>query len=177
MNKILAILLIIVLLPIWLIIALGQWMVFGRVIFRQKRTGKNLKLFTIYKFQSMKMGSGEIPPWGAFLRKTSLDETPQLINILLGQMNFVGPRPLLPEYSDLYTSQQNKRHLVKPGITGWAQVNGRTNLSWEQQFEYDVWYVENRSFLLDIKVVLRTLSNVFHSKSSKEERRAFTGKY
>lgn len=176
MNRILAIILILILLPIWLLIYLIQWAVFGKAIFRQERTGKNLKLFTIYKFQTMKIGSEEIPPWGTFLRKSSLDETPQLVNILLGDMNFVGPRPLLPEYSDLYTEEQNKRHNVKPGITGWAQVNGRTLIKWEKQFEYDVWYVENKSVLLNLRIIWLTFFRTTSSLKGTLDRGAFTNK-
>ena len=98
---------------------------------------------------------------GAFVRKTSLDEIPQLLNVIKGDMSLIGPRPLLPEYLPLYNDFQNKRHEVKPGITGWAQVNGRNAISWQQKFEYDVWYVENFSFLLDLQILNKTIKKVF----------------
>lgn len=101
---------------------------------------------------------------GAFVRKTSLDELPQLINVLKGEMSLVGPRPLLPEYLPLYNNRQSRRHEVKPGITGWAQVNGRNAISWQQKFEYDVWYVENLSFFLDVKILWITVLKVFKSE-------------
>lgn len=101
---------------------------------------------------------------GAFLRKASLDEVPQLLNVLKGDMSLIGPRPLLPEYLPLYNDFQKRRHEVKPGITGWAQVNGRNAISWDQKFNYDVWYVDNLSFLLDIKIVLLTIKKVFKSE-------------
>lgn len=121
----------------------------------------------------MQTAAGKIPSWGGFLRRTSLDETLQLINVVFGDMNFVGPRPLLPEYASFYTEEQNKRHEVKPGITGWAQVNGRTSISWKEQFQYDIWYVENRSFFLDMKIVWLTMLSVVTSGSSGVEREAF----
>jgi lipopolysaccharide/colanic/teichoic acid biosynthesis glycosyltransferase len=101
---------------------------------------------------------------GSFVRKTSLDELPQLLNVLKGDMSFVGPRPLLPEYLPLYNETQRKRHNVKPGITGWAQVNGRNAISWEQKFEYDVWYVAHQSFALDLKILFKTVAKVFKSE-------------
>lgn len=175
MNRIPAIILIIILLPVWVLIAFIQLLTFRKVIFQQRRTGEDASLFTMYKFQTMTSNSGRIPLWGAFLRKTSLDETPQLINVLLGQMNFVGPRPLLPEYFPLYSPYQNQRHTIKPGITGWAQVNGRKDLSWEKQFEYDVWYVKNQNLLLDIKIIALTFLKVLDFKKNKEERKPFSG--
>ena len=119
------------------------------------------------KFQSLKARKDEqqlekdrLNGWGRFLRASSLDETPQLINIIKGEMAFVGPRPLLPEYWELYTPWQKRRHEVKPGITGWAQVNGRNALSWEDKFKLDVWYVDNRSLLLDLKILFLTVRKV-----------------
>ncbi len=109
---------------------------------------------------------------GSFVRKTSLDELPQLINVLKGDMSFVGPRPLLPEYLPLYNDRQRKRHNVKPGITGWAQVNGRNAISWEQKFEYDVWYVKNQSFALDFKILLLTIKKVVVSEGISTEGQA-----
>ncbi len=143
----------------------------GSVFFVQGRPGKNEKLFNIIKFKSMtdaKDLSGKllsnkdrITPIGRFIRKTSLDEIPQLLNVLKGDMSFVGPRPLLPAYLSLYSNSQKKRHKVKPGITGWAQVNGRNAISHTKKFELDVWYVEHQSFLLDFKILLLTVKKVF----------------
>ena len=146
----------------------------GATFFSQTRPGKNGKLFTIYKLKTMRdtrSDSGEFladnqrtTPIGSFIRKLSLDELPQLWNILKGDMSFVGPRPLLPEYLPLYSKKQEKRHEVKPGITGWAQVNGRNTISWKQKFEYDLWYIQHQSFILDIKILGMTLSKVFMTK-------------
>ena len=146
----------------------------GATFFSQTRPGKNGKLFTIYKLKTMRdtrSDSGELladnqrtTPIGIFIRKLSLDELPQLWNILKGDMSFVGPRPLLPEYLPLYSKKQEKRHEVKPGITGWAQVNGRNTISWKQKFEYDLWYIQHQSFILDIKILSMTLSKVFMTK-------------
>ena len=140
------------------------------ILFRQKRPGLDAKIFGIYKFRTMtieKDESGELLPdeqrlvgIGKFIRSTSLDELPQLFNVLKGEMSFIGPRPLLIEYLILYNERQKKRHDVKPGITGWAQVNGRNAISWEQKFKYDVWYVENQSFGLDIKILWMTFLKV-----------------
>lgn len=146
----------------------------GTPFFKQIRPGKNGKLFTIYKFKTMRDTSddqGNLLPdnqrlttIGKIVRKLSLDELPQLWNILKGEMSFVGPRPLLPEYLPLYNQEQQKRHWVKPGITGWAQVNGRNAISWQQKFEYDKWYVEHQSFKLDIKILFMTINKIFHTQ-------------
>ncbi|TDL99952.1 MAG: lipid carrier--UDP-N-acetylgalactosaminyltransferase [Flavobacteriaceae bacterium] len=146
----------------------------GTPLFFQKRPGKNGKIFEIIKFKTMndnKDENGNLLPdekrltkVGGFVRKTSLDEIPQLINVLKGDMSLIGPRPLLPEYLPLYTKEQAKRHDVKPGITGWAQVNGRNAISWKEKFEYDVWYVKNCSFLLDVKILILTVKKVFVSE-------------
>lgn len=145
----------------------------GKPFFYQERPGKNEKLFNIIKFKTMndrKDANGNLltdaerlTKIGKIFRKTSLDEIPQLINVLVGDMSIIGPRPLLPEYLPLYSETQKKRHLVNPGITGWAQVNGRNAISWEQKFEYDVWYVENLSFSLDIKIVISTINKIIKS--------------
>ena len=142
----------------------------GSPFFLQKRPGKNEKIFTIIKFKTMsdkKDSGGKLLPdserltsVGKFVRSSSLDELPQLLNVLFGDMSFVGPRPLLPEYLPLYNEDQKKRHNVKPGITGWAQVNGRNAISWQQKFEYDVWYVNNQSFYLDLKILYKTVLKV-----------------
>lgn len=146
----------------------------GHPFYFQKRPGKNEKVFTICKFKSMndkKDENGKLLPdgdritkVGAFVRKTSLDELPQLLNVVRGDMSFVGPRPLMVSYLELYNDFQKKRHQVKPGVTGWAQVNGRNAISWEKKFEYDVWYVETQSFLLDFKILLLTVKKVFKSE-------------
>ena len=146
----------------------------GTPFFKQIRPGKNGKLFTIYKFKTMRDtrdDQGNLLPdnqrltaIGKIVRKLSLDELPQLLNILKGEMSFVGPRPLLPEYLPLYNQEQQKRHWVKPGITGWAQVNGRNAISWQQKFEYDKWYVEHQSFKLDIKILFMTINKIFHTQ-------------
>lgn len=138
----------------------------GKAFFYQQRPGKNEKVFKIIKFKTMndkKDANGEFLPFdkrvtkiGSFIRKYSLDEIPQLINVLKGDMSLVGPRPLLTDYLPLYNAEQKKRHNVKPGITGWAQVKGRNSISWNQKFKYDVWYVENMSLLLDIQILLLT---------------------
>ena len=146
----------------------------GKPFFFQIRPGFNEKLFKIVKFKTMtdaKDADGNLLPdhermtkVGNLVRKTSLDELPQLINVLKGDMSLIGPRPLLPEYLPLYNKEQQKRHHVKPGITGWAQVNGRNAISWEQKFKYDVWYVEHISFVTDVKIVLKTIKKVVVSE-------------
>ena len=146
----------------------------GSPFFSQTRPGKHGKLFTIYKLKTMRNtrdDSGDLlpdnlrmTPLGKIIRKLSLDELPQLWNILKGDMSFVGPRPLLPEYLPLYSKEQERRHEVKPGITGWAQVNGRNAISWKQKFEYDLWYIQHQSFILDIKILGMTLTKVFMTK-------------
>ena len=142
----------------------------GRPFFIQKRPGKSEKIFSIIKFKTMNdkkdsLGNllsdeQRLTKIGSFVRKTSIDEIPQLINVLKGDMSLIGPRPLLPEYLPLYNELQKKRHKVKPGITGWAQINGRNAISWQQKFEYDVWYVDNISFRLDLKIVLLTIKKI-----------------
>ena len=146
----------------------------GSPFFSQIRPGKHGKLFTIYKLKTMRDTrdeSGELlpdhqrtTPIGSVIRKLSLDELPQLWNVLKGDMSFVGPRPLLPEYLPLYSKEQEKRHEVKPGITGWAQVNGRNTISWKHKFDYDLWYIQHQSFILDIKILGMTLTKVFKTK-------------
>lgn len=142
----------------------------GPVLFTQKRPGLAGKAINVYKFRTMtseRDSSGNLLPddqrltrLGLMLRKTSLDELPQLFNVIRGDLSLVGPRPLLMEYLELYSPRQARRHEVRPGITGWAQVNGRNAISWEQKFEYDVWYVENCSFLLDLRILLFTVKKV-----------------
>ena len=151
----------------------------GKPFFTQRRPGLHGKPFTIYKFKTMndKRGpDGELLPdadrltrIGSFVRKTSLDELPQLINVLKGELALVGPRPLLMEYLPLYNATQARRHNVRPGITGWAQVNGRNAISWVQKFEYDVYYVEHISFGLDLKIIGMTIKNVLGAKDISAE--------
>lgn len=140
------------------------------VLFRQTRPGLHGKPFEMLKFRSMLaekdvLGNllpdeDRLPPFGRFLRSTSLDELPQLLNVIRGDLSLVGPRPLLMEYLPLYSPEQARRHLVRPGITGWAQVNGRNAIDWEQKLALDVWYVENRSFWLDLRIIAKTVVNV-----------------
>jgi undecaprenyl phosphate N,N'-diacetylbacillosamine 1-phosphate transferase len=145
----------------------------GKPFFVQLRPGKNGTIFKIVKFKTMndkKDSTGKLlsdaerlTKIGSWVRKTSLDEIPQLINVVLGHMSIVGPRPLLTHYVHLYSDFQNRRHEVKPGITGWAQVNGRNAISWDQKFYYDVWYVDHISFILDVKIILKTIIKVIKS--------------
>lgn len=140
-------------------------------LFSQKRPGKDGKIFTVYKFRTMTVKTTDkegkplsdmerMTKIGSFLRKTSLDELPQFVNVLKGEMSFIGPRPLLCEYLEYYNSEQARRHEVRPGITGWAQVNGRNAISWEEKFNYDVYYVDNMSLALDAKIIFKTIKNV-----------------
>lgn len=156
----------------------------GNPFFFQLRPGKNKKIFNIIKFKTMSDAEdkdGNLLPdserltnIGKFVRKTSIDEIPQLLNVLKGDMSLIGPRPLLPQYLPIYTELQNMRHLVKPGITGWAQVNGRNAISWNQKFEYDVWYVRNVSFLVDIEILFKTVKKVVVSEGINAENMATT---
>ena len=155
--------------------------------FTQIRPGKKGRLFKVIKFKTMldtRDEHGELLPdvkrltsLGSFIRKTSLDELPQLLNVLKGDMSFVGPRPLLPEYLPLYSLHHGRRHEVKPGISGWAQVNGRNALSWKEKFEYDVHYVENQSFWLDLKIIWKTFAKVFKSEGITDGTNATTTKF
>jgi len=146
----------------------------GNPFFFQNRPGKDERIFKIVKFRTMtneRDENGVLLPdadrltgIGKFVRKTSIDEIPQLINVLMGDMSLIGPRPLLPEYLPIFNERQKKRHSVRPGITGWAQVNGRNAISWNKKFEYDVWYVENLSFTLDMKILFKTIKKVIISE-------------
>jgi lipopolysaccharide/colanic/teichoic acid biosynthesis glycosyltransferase len=171
-DFIIALLLLIVLSPIIVITVICLFIAnHGKPFFFQTRPGKNGKIFIIIKFKTMndkKDNDGNLlsdaqrlTKIGSFVRKTSIDEIPQLLNVLKGDMSLIGPRPLLPEYLSLYNEIQKRRHEVKPGITGWAQINGRNAISWQQKFEFDVWYVDNQSFLLDCKIVYMTIKKVF----------------
>ncbi|MBF5026936.1 sugar transferase [Planobacterium oryzisoli] len=154
----------------------------GKPFFFQTRPGKDGKLFRIIKFKTMtdkKDADGNLLPdaerltsIGSFVRRTSLDEIPQLINVIKGDMSLIGPRPLLPQYLERYNDFQRRRNEVKPGITGWAQVNGRNTISWEKKFEYDVWYVDHISFLLDLKILFLTIKKVFIREGISQEGQA-----
>lgn len=162
-----------ILFPLLLILTI--WLHFANrgagAFFTQERPGKDEKIFKLYKFKSMtdeRDAEGKLLPdadrltkVGSFVRKTSLDELPQLWNVLRGDMSFVGPRPLLVQYLPLYSAEQARRHEVRPGITGWAQVNGRNAISWTEKFRYDVWYVDNISGFLDMKIIVMTIRKVF----------------
>jgi undecaprenyl phosphate N,N'-diacetylbacillosamine 1-phosphate transferase len=164
----------ITLLPIFLLGTILLWIANkGKPFFFQQRPGKNGKVFTIIKFKTMndrRDSAGELLPdevrlsrVGILVRQTSLDEVPQLLNVIKGDMSLIGPRPLLVEYLPLYTQLQNRRHEVRPGITGWAQINGRNAISWEQKFDHDVWYVDHISLRLDIRVMWMTIMKVIKS--------------
>ncbi len=169
--------------PILLLIALLVRIKLGSpVIFKQQRPGMNEKIFTLYKFRTMtdeRDEKGELLPdemrlrdFGKFLRASSLDELPELFNILKGDMSIVGPRPLLIEYLPLYSAHQRRRHEVRPGLTGWAQVNGRNAIGWEEKFNYDVEYVDNLSFFLDVKIIFLTIMKVLKREGINQEGRA-----
>ena len=146
----------------------------GNPFFFQNRPGKDERIFKIVKFRTMTnerdengvlfFDSDRLTGIGKFVRKTSIDEIPQLFNVLMGDMSLIGPRPLLPEYLPIYNARQKKRHSVRPGITGWAQINGRNAISWKKKLEYDVWYVENFSFTLDLKIFFKTIKKVIISE-------------
>ncbi|PEU71775.1 sugar transferase [Bacillus cereus] len=160
--------------PIIIVVILVRIKLGSPIVFKQQRPGLYGKAFYLYKFRTMtdaRDSKGELladqvrlTSFGKFLRKYSLDELPQLINVVKGNLSLVGPRPLLMEYLPLYSKEQVKRHHVKPGITGWAQVNGRNAITWEEKFALDVWYVNNQSFLLDIKILFLTVIKVFKSE-------------
>lgn len=177
--------------PIFLVVTVGLFFANkGKPFFFQARPGKNEKLFNIIKFKTMtdeKDANGHLLPdenrltaLGNFVRKTSLDEIPQLLNVIKGDMSLIGPRPLLPQYVALYNALQKRRHEVKPGITGWAQINGRNTISWQQKFELDVFYVEHCSFLFDLKILFLTLKKVVISEGISQNGQAtaesFNGK-
>lgn len=171
--------------PIFIIVTIGLYFANnGKPFFFQMRPGLNEKIFKIIKFKTMndrKDSNGELLSdaerltyIGAFVRKTSLDELPQLINVLKGDMSIIGPRPLLPQYLSLYNETQKHRHNVRPGITGWAQINGRNAISWSKKFELDVWYVDNLSLILDVKIFFLTIKKVFVREGITAEGQATT---
>ncbi len=164
-------LLLLLLSPLFMLISIAVWFKLGSpVIFRQSRPGLKGRVFDMYKFRTMSDstdGNGNLLPdserllsFGIGLRRSSLDELPELINVLIGDMSMVGPRPLLTSYMELYNDEQSRRHEVRPGITGWAQINGRNTISWEEKFELDVWYIDNWSLQLDLKILVQTLWKV-----------------
>lgn len=174
--------------PVFLLTAIVLYVLNdGKPFFFQVRPGKQSKLFTVIKFKTMndkKDAKGDLLPdadrltlFGKWVRKTSLDEIPQLLNVIKGDMSVIGPRPLLVEYLPLYTPLQARRHDVRPGITGWAQVNGRNAISWERKFELDVWYVEHLSLLLDLKIVFLTVFKVFKSEGISSDTSATMEKF
>lgn len=169
--------------PILIVVMIGLYFANqGKPFFFQARPGKNERIFKIIKFKTMNdrkdvhgkllPDADRLTPIGAFVRKTSLDEIPQLINVLKGDMSLIGPRPLLPQYLSLYNAEQKRRHEVRPGITGWAQVNGRNAISWKRKFELDVEYVDNLSLLMDLKVFFTTFKKVFKSEGISQEGQA-----
>ena len=173
----------IILSPIFIVVTIGLYFANqGKPFFFQARPGLNEKIFKIIKFKTMNdkkdakgnllPDAGRLTPIGAFVRKTSLDEIPQLINVLKGDMAIIGPRPLLPQYLPLYNETQKRRHNVRPGITGWAQVNGRNAISWSKKFELDVEYVDNLSFMMDVKVFFTTFKKVFKSEGISQDGQA-----
>jgi len=165
----------IVLLPVFIVLSIVLFIANnGKPFFFQRRPGKDERIFRVIKFKTMNDRRGKdgvllpdeqrLTSFGKFVRKTSLDELPQLLNVIRGDMSLIGPRPLLVDYLPLYDEQQKRRHLVRPGITGWAQVNGRNAISWNQKFEYDVWYVDHISFTLDCRIILKTLVKIVKSE-------------
>ncbi|MFT3918874.1 sugar transferase [Cloacibacterium sp.] len=185
LDKLLSLLGIVLLSPVFIVVFVVLFFNNkGKVFFIQNRPGKNGEIFKIIKFKTMNdkkdaqgnllSDADRLSVFGKIVRKTSLDEIPQLFNVLIGNMSLIGPRPLLPEYLPLYNSFQYKRHLVKPGITGWAQVNGRNAITWQKKFELDVWYVNHLSFWLDIKIIFLTIKKVFVSEGINAEGEATT---
>ncbi len=174
--------------PLFLIVTVSLFIANkGEVFFVQQRPGKNTRIFKVIKFKTMtneRDANGNLLPdaqrltrIGKFVRSASLDEIPQLLNVLKGDMSLVGPRPLLVEYLPLYSPEQARRHEVKPGITGWAQVNGRNAISWQQKFEYDVWYVDHISLTLDAKILLLTIINVIKKEGISKDGYATTERF
>lgn len=188
LDKLIALIGFVVLSPLFLLATILLFIAnLGKPFFFQPRPGKKGRIFRIIKFKTMndaKDENGQLLPdekrltvVGAIVRKTSIDEIPQLLNVLIGDMSLIGPRPLLAEYLPLYNERQRRRHEVKPGITGWAQVNGRNSISWEEKFELDVYYVDHISFLLDVRILLMTVVNVFRGNGISQEGAATMEKF
>ena len=161
--------------PLFLIVTIGLYFANqGKPFFFQSRPGKDGVIFKIIKFKTMNdkrdndgnllSDAQRLTEIGIFVRKTSLDELPQLLNVIMGDMSLIGPRPLLVQYLPLYSNFQNRRHELRPGITGWAQVNGRNAISWDEKFELDIWYIDHVSFILDLKIVLKTIQKIIQSE-------------
>ena len=187
-DLIISLVLAVLLMPLLALLAVLVYIDLGSpALFRQQRPGLRGKPFTFYKFRTMNnrtdenglllSDDGRLTGFGRCLRRTSLDELPQLFNVIRGDMSLVGPRPLLMEYLDLYTDEQMRRHAVKPGITGWAQVNGRNAITWEEKFSLDLWYVDNRSFLLDLRIILLTVVRIIRKEGINQEGMATAEKF
>ncbi|MDD3744623.1 MAG: sugar transferase [Lentimicrobiaceae bacterium] len=187
-DFLLSLIVLLILSPLFLLITLLLTIAnSGNPFFTQTRPGKNARLFKVIKFKTMnekRDAAGNLLPdaqrlttVGKFIRKTSLDEIPQLLNVLKGDMSLIGPRPLLVDYLPLYSKEQARRHEVRPGITGWAQVNGRNAISWEQKFKYDVYYVDNCSFVLDLTILIKTIEKVFKSEGINQQGQATAEKF
>jgi lipopolysaccharide/colanic/teichoic acid biosynthesis glycosyltransferase len=185
LDLVLSLIALVLLSPVMLIVSILVKINLGSpVIFKQERPGLNGKIFTLYKFRSMKNevdkngvllpNEKRITPFGRRLRSTSLDELPELINIIKGDMSIIGPRPLLTEYLAYYTEEQSRRHNVRPGLTGVSAISGRASLSWDEQLEKDVWYVDNISFLLDLKIIFKTFITVFKRENITSDRGKFS---
>lgn len=170
-DRLIALLLLPLCIPILMIISLIQFFVFGEIVFVQQRSGLHGKVFTLFKFISMfddeaKSEEERIPAWGRWMRRTGLDELPQLLNIISGEMAFIGPRPLLTEYNSLYNLQQKERLNVKPGLTGYAQATYRNDTTWNQRFEHDVYYVKHASIMLDLKIFGKSIVHILKGSPS-----------
>jgi len=187
-DLILTILGLLLIAPLLLVVAVLIRLSLGKpIIFRQQRPGFNNRLFTVYKFRSMtdvRDDNGNLLPdkerltsFGRFLRGSSIDELPELFNVLRGEMSLVGPRPLLVQYLNRYSNEQIRRHEVMPGITGWAQINGRNTITWEDKFLYDIWYVDNWSLWLDIKILVLTIWKVFRREGISQEGHATSDEF
>lgn len=182
LHFILALSISLVVLPVLALLLLAQIILMGRpLLFRQPRTGLNGQTFVLIKFRTMLQGHQEeqlrLTKWGRLLRSTSLDELPELWNVLKGDMHLIGPRPLPCHYIDRYSPQQAMRHAIKPGMTGWAQVNGRNCISWERQFELDLWYIRNRTVLIDAIILLKTILLVIQRKNINESELISRGEF
>jgi len=187
-DRLVAIIALVLISPVFFLVAILLYLFqSGEVFFIQERPGKKENIFRVIKFKTMnnkKDTNGQLLPdeqrltgIGKFIRKTSLDEIPQLLNVIKGDMSLVGPRPWLVEYLKLYTDEQRKRHNVKPGITGWAQIHGRNQLDWDKRFEYDLYYVRNQSFLLDLKIIFLTILKVFKAEGVSKDGHATMEKF
>ncbi len=188
LDVVLSVIMLLLLSPIFLILLISLTIYHrGNPFFFQKRPGKDHVSFFILKFKTMDdqtngyghllSDADRLSNFGKFIRNTSLDEIPQLINVIKGDMSLVGPRPLLEEYLELYNQDQLRRHDVRPGVTGWAQINGRNAISWEKKFEYDLWYVNNLNFLIDFKILLVTLYNVVRGKGVSQKGHVSMGRF